>query len=87
MMDYLDDGTDEEDYKHINQTIIDGNGMNMSLIIMEVHYGAIDSDNSKYHGYYIIRFFSCPYKIQSNLSIDGQVISSGEIVREGIVFQ
>ena len=31
----LDYGTDEEIYKQINQTIIDGNVMNMSLIIME----------------------------------------------------
>ena len=45
-MDFKDDGTDEEIYKHINQKILDGNVMNMSLIITEGKYGAIDTDDS-----------------------------------------
>ena len=35
IMDFVDDGTDEEDYEHIIGTIIDGNVMNMSLVVME----------------------------------------------------
>ena len=57
--------------------------MNMSLIIMEGKYGAIHSDDSSRHGYYIIKFSSFPYNLQADLSIDGHVISSGEMVREG----
>ena len=57
--------------------------MNISLIIMEVRYGAIDTDDSSCHGYYIIKFYSSPYTIQSDLSIDGQVVSSGKIIWEG----
>ena len=56
--------------------------MNMYLIIMEVTYGAIDTDDSSCHGYYIIKFSSSPYTLQSDLSIEGQVISSVKIVRE-----
>ena len=67
--------TDEEYYKHINRTIIDGNLMNMSLIIMEVNYGAIDADDYSCHGYYIIKFSSSSYIIQSDLSIYGWKIS------------
>ena len=58
---FFNHGTDEEDYEHINWTIIDGNMMNMSLIIMEGKYGAIDADNSSCHGYYIIKFSSYLY--------------------------
>ena len=36
--------------------ILDGNVMNMSLIIMEGKYGAIDADDPPCHGYYIINF-------------------------------
>ena len=79
----MDDGTDEEDYEHINRTILDGNFMNMSLIIMEGCYGAIDADNSSCNGDYIIRFSSYPYTLQADLSIDGKFISSGEMVCEG----
>ena len=66
-------------YKHINRTILDGNVMNMSLIITEGKYGAIDTDDSSCHDYYIIMFFSSTYALQSDLIIDGQVISYGEM--------
>ena len=79
----LDDGTDEEIYEHINQTIIDGNVMNMSLIITEGKYGAIDADDYSCLGYFIIKFSSSPYTLQSDLSIYGQVISSVEKVCDG----
>ena len=60
--------------------------MNMSFIITEGKYGAIDTDDFSCHGYYITKFSSSPYKLQADLSIDGQVISSGEILREGTYF-
>ena len=53
---FFDDETEEEYYEHMNRTILDGNVMNMSLIIMEGNYGAIDADDSSCHGYYIIKF-------------------------------
>ena len=57
--------------------------MNMSLIIMEGKYGAIDSDDSSCHGYYIIKFSSYPYTLQTDFSVDGKFISSSEMVCEG----
>ena len=48
--------------------------MNMSLIIMEGKYGAIGADNSSCHGYYIIKFSSSLYILQTDLRIGGQVI-------------
>ena len=48
--------------------------MNMSLIIFEGKYGAIDTDDYSCHGYYIIKFSSSPYNLQVDLSIGGQVI-------------
>ena len=61
---FFDDGTYEEDFTHINRTIIDGNMLIMSLIIMEESYGAIDADDSSCHGYYIIKSCSSPYTLQ-----------------------
>ena len=52
----------------------------MSLIIMDVKYGTIDTDDSSCHGYYIIKFSLSLYTLISDLSIDGQVIYSGEMV-------
>ena len=73
-------GTDEEYYEHIFLTIFDGNVMNMSFIFMEGNNGAIHADGSSRHDYYIIRISSFPYTLQSDLSIDGQVISYDEMV-------
>ena len=58
----------------------------MYLIITEGKYDAIDTDDSSRHGYYIIKFSSYPYILQAYLSIDGQVICSGEVIREGTYF-
>ena len=60
--------------------------MNMSLIIIEGKYCVIDTDDSSYHGYYIIKFSSSPYTPQADFIIDGQVISSGKSVCEGTYF-
>ena len=43
-MNTLDDGTDEEIYKPINRDILDGNVMNISLVIMK------HTDDSSCHG-------------------------------------
>ena len=60
--------------------------MNIILIVMEEKYGTIDTDNSSCHGYYITKFSSFPYTLQSDFSIDGQVISSGKCLYEGTYF-
>ena len=57
--------------------------IHISLIIKEVRYGAIDTDDSSCHEYYIIKFYSSPYTLQADLSIDKKVISSGKNVWEG----
>ena len=49
---------------------------------MKGNYGAIDADNYSCHSYYIIIFSSYLYTLQEDLNIDGQVVSSGEMVCE-----
>ena len=56
--------------------------MNMSLIVVEGKYGAIDADYSSCHCYYIIKFASSPYNLQAYLRIYSQIISSCEMLRE-----
>ena len=73
-------------YEHINRSTDYGNVMNMSLIIMEGKYVAIDTDVTTCHGYYIIKFSLSPYTFQADLIIYGEAISSGEIVCEGTYF-
>ena len=60
--------------------------MNMSLKVTEGQYGATDSDDSSCHGYYIINFSLSPYTLQTDLFIDGQGVSSSEMICEGNYF-
>ena len=60
--------------------------MNVSLVITKGNCGAVDTENYSCHGYYIIVFSSSLYILRAGLNIDGQVISSGEIVCEGNYF-
>ena len=60
--------------------------INIFLIIIEVKYGAIDTDDSLCHGYCIIKFSSSPITLQVDLSIYRQAISSGKITCEGTYF-
>ena len=53
--------------------------MKMSLIITEGRYGAIDADDSSFHGYYIIKYSLSLYTLQADLSIYEQVISSTKL--------
>ena len=76
-MNFQDYGTDNVYYEFRNITLIEGNVMNIYLIITNGNYGTIDADNSSCHGYYIIRFSSSLNTLKSDLNIDGQVISSG----------
>ena len=60
--------------------------MNVSLIILEVKYDAIDTADSSCHGYYIIKFSLSTYILQSDLIVDGQGISYGERLCEQTYF-
>ena len=62
-MNYIDYGTYHVNYECIHKTILDVNVMNMSLVFIAVNYGDIDADDSTFHGYYIIRFYSSPYTL------------------------
>ena len=56
--------------------------MNIVLIIMGGKYGSIDACDYSCYGYYIFKFSSSLYTLQADLSIEGWVISSGEMVCE-----
>ena len=83
---FLYDRTYEYYYKKIKITSIDGNVMNMSLRITEGKYSEINTDKYSFHGYYIIKFYSIPYNLQEDLSIYGQVISSGKFYLKVLIY-
>ena len=65
-MNFRYDKTDNVKYECIYRTILDGNFMNMYLIITKQSYCAIDADHNSFHLYYIIRFSSSTYIYNSS---------------------
>ena len=52
----------------------------MASIVQSGMYGDINTDYTTTNGFYVIQFLSDAYTLQNNTTIDGQIISAGELV-------
>ena len=52
----------------------------MDSLVKSGIYGAINTDDTTTNGLYVIPFILEAYTLQNNTTIDGQIISSGELV-------
>ena len=58
----------------------------MASLVQSGMYGAINTYNTTTYGLYVIQFTPEAYTLQKNTTIDGQVISDGELVAEAQYF-
>ena len=52
----------------------------MDSLVQTGMYGTINTYETTTNGLYVIKFISEEYTLQNNTTIDGKVISSGELV-------
>ena len=52
----------------------------MASLVQLCMYGAINTDDTTTNGFYVIKFLSEAYMLQKNITINGQVISAGELI-------
>ena len=52
----------------------------MASLVQSGMYGAINTDDTTTNVFYVIQFLSQEYTLQNNTTIDGKVISAGELV-------
>ena len=52
----------------------------MASLFESGKYGAINTTDTSSNGFYVIMFTSGEYKLQENTTIDGQIITAGELV-------
>ena len=69
-----------EAFDEIHQVVFDGISENMVSLVQLDMCGAINIDYTTANGLYAIQFLSDAYTHQNNRTIDGQVISAGELV-------
>ena len=52
----------------------------MASLVESGKYGAINTTDTSTNGFYVIMFTSGEYTLQENTTIDGQIITAGELV-------
>ena len=52
----------------------------MASLVESVKYGVIKTTDTTANGFYVIMFTSEAYTQQENITIDGQIITAGELV-------
>ena len=67
-------------FDEIYQVVLDGISDNTALIVEPGKYGAINTNDTKNHGFYVIMFASESYTLQDNTTIDGKNITAGKLV-------
>ena len=72
--------TPSDAFDEIHQVVLDGKSDNIASLFESGKYGAINATETTTNGFYVIMFTSEAYKLQDNTIIDGQIITSGELV-------
>ena len=52
----------------------------MASLVESSKYGAINTTYTSTNGFYFIMFTSGAYKLQENTTVDGKIITAGELV-------
>ena len=60
--------------------VLDGISENAASLVQSLIYGTINKVDNTSNGLYFIQLLSEAYILQNNTTIDGQVISAGELV-------
>eukprot|EP00957_Ditylum_brightwellii_P131612 10037531-Ditylum_brightwellii.AAC.1 len=57
----------EDDLIEIQESIIEGIADNMGAMVNENNFGAVNTNDPKGEGFYIVKFHSLPYTAQENI--------------------
>ena len=72
--------TSSDTFYEIHQVVLDGISDNIASLFESGKYGAINTTDTSTNGFYVIMFTSGAYTLQENTTIDGQIITAGELV-------
>ena len=69
-----------EAFDEIHEVVLDIISENMASLFQSGIYGAINTDDNTLNGFYFIQLLSEAYTLQNSTTINGKVISGGELV-------
>ena len=86
IMSFKDKGTTEEEFESVHRFVLNGMVSSTASILHDGNFGAINTDDPKTDGYYIVQFKSDPYTLQDTIDVDGQILEKGEVVCDARYF-
>ena len=72
--------TTGEYFDEVHKVVLYGISENMSLIVQNGKYDAVNTAYLTTLGYYVVKFVSEPYMLQVNKTMSNQVINSGDLI-------
>ena len=69
-----------EAFEKIHQVVLDGISDNMASLVKSFKYDTINTSDTTTNGFYVIKFILEAYTLQKNTTINGKIISTGELV-------
>ena len=72
--------TSSDTFDEIHQVVLDGISDNMASLVEPGKYGSINTTYTSTNGFYVIMFTSGAYTLQENTTIDGKIITAGEVL-------
>ena len=72
--------TSTETFDEIHQVVLDSISDDMASLVESGKYGAINTTDTSTNGFYVIMFTSGAYTLQEITTIDGKIITAGEVV-------
>ena len=78
--------TSSDTFDEIRQVVLDGISNNTASLVESGKYGAINTTDTSTNVFYVIMFKTGAYTHQKNTTIDGQIITAGELVVVSAVF-
>ena len=77
---FVNSSTPEEELVNIHIIVMDSVTLNISAIVYKYIYGAINIDDPKVEGLYVLQFTSMAYTLQDSIYVKFDTIPEGKLV-------
>ena len=75
-----DSDIDDDCFDEIHKILLDSIGTNMAELVEINSYGAININDSKADGFYIVKFVENPHTLQESVVVNSETIEAGSLV-------
>ena len=77
----------DDDIENLHNDLLEHIGRNMGLCITDCSFGAVNTDDARTEGFYIVRFTSVPYTLQEDEFDGNELLSAGSLVCDAVYYE